>query len=161
MNRAQVVRALLACDALAGELRRALKADARAEFDEQECAATWRLKGVGTVSTSLTSDRVAVTDEAVFLEYVKDAYPTEVEEIHVFRPRETWRRAFLEGVAKRGEPLCDKEGRVVPGVSFVPGGEFHTVSVTPDDEVKAALKRIAAEIAAGERPLALPSEVDA
>lgn len=161
MNRAQVVRAVLACDALAGELRRQLKADAKAEFEEQDCAATWRLKGVGTVSTSLTSDKAVVSDEAAFLDYVRDAYPTEVEEIRIVRPRENWLRAFLEGVAKRGEPVCDRDGRAVPGVVFVPGGDFHTVSIIPDDEMKAELKRAATEIAAGKRPLALPSEVDA
>lgn len=157
MNRSQVVQTIAACDALAAELRRALKADAQAEYVEQGTAPTWRLPGY-TVSTSITHDSVEVVDEAAWLDYVSEEFPTEVEVIT--RARAAWQTSFLAEIAARGEPPCDRDGRVVPGVVFRPGGEFKSVSVLPGSATRTSLRAIAADIAAGRRPLGLPDTVE-
>jgi hypothetical protein len=161
VNRAQQIEALAACEALAKALRANLNADALAEFEEQDCAPAWRTPGF-TVSTSLTTDTIAITDDKAFLAYVEQRYPTEVETITIVRPRPAWQGVFFDGLRKRGEPLCDDEGTVVPGLEFRPGGQFRAVSVIPKSATRARLARVADEIASGRLPLALPAlaEVD-
>jgi hypothetical protein len=162
VNRAQQVEALAACEALAKALRENLNADARAEFVEQGCAPSWRLPGF-TVSTSLTSDVIAITDEAAFKAYVAERYPTEIETVTITRVRQAWQGGMFAKLLAAGEPLSDDEGTVVPGLEFRPGGDFRSVSLLPKSATKLRLATVAAEIAAGTRPLALPSvaEVDA
>jgi hypothetical protein len=157
VNRAQIVQAIAACDALAAELRLSLKADAAAEFAEQGTAPTWRLPGY-TVSTAVTHDAVEVVNDAAWLAYVREEFPTEVEV--VTRARSAWQASFLADVAFRGDPPCDRDGRVIPGLAFRPGGEFASVSVRPQAATKASLRAIAADIAAGRRPLGLPQTVE-
>lgn len=153
MNRAQVVQAIAACDALATELRRALRADAAAEYAEQGCAPTWRMPGY-TVTTAVTHGAPRVADEAALLAYVADRYPTEVETIRRVRPAFLVR--LLDEVTGRGEPPCDSDGTVIPGLEWVPGGEFRSVSIRPAPGTVAELRRVAREIAEGRAPLALP-----
>lgn len=153
LNRAQIVRTIAACDALAAELRNALKADAAAEYAEQGTAPTWRMPGF-TVSTSITHDAIEVVDERAWRAYVKQAYPTEIET--VIRVRPAWQNVFFAGVAQRGDPPCDVEGTVIPGLVFVAGGDFKSVSVLPLAGTKANLRAVAQEIVAGKRPLGLP-----
>lgn len=153
MNRAQIVQAIAACDALSAELRQALRADAAAEYAEQGTAPTWRLRGI-TVSTSIAHDSVYVLDERAWVKYVSRAYPTELEEI--LRVQPAWQIDFLAKVAERGDPPCDVDGTVIPGLAFRPGGEFQAVSVRPAPETKARLRAIAADITAGRRALELP-----
>lgn len=154
MNRANIVQAIAACDALGAELRRQLKADAAAEYAEQGTAPTWRLPGF-TVSTSITHPTVEVVDEPAFRRWVEVEYPTEIETIKRVRP--AWQAAFLAEVTRRGDPPCDAGGIVLPGLRYVPGGEFRSVSVLPSADTKSVLRTMAQEIAAGRRPLALPS----
>ena len=154
MNRAELVRAIAACDALGEELRRTLRADAEAEYIEQGTAPTWRVPGV-TVSTAVTRDRVDVVDEHALIEYVADRCPTEVVTVRQVRP--AFLRALIADVSARGvDPPCDVDGRVVPGLVWRRGGEFRSVSVRPSAELADELTRAAREIAAGRRPLSLP-----
>lgn len=157
MNRAQAVQAIAACDALASELRKALRADAHAEFVEQGTAPTWRLPGY-TVSTAVTHDSIEVVDDAAFLAYVAEVHPTEVEVTRRVRP--AFQLALFAGAVERGDPPCDRDGRVIDGVVFRPGGEFKSVSVLPLAGTKASLRAIAADIAAGKLPLGLPATVE-
>lgn len=153
MNRAELVRALAACEALAEQMREALNADARAEFDEQGTAPTWRMRDF-TVTASLTKDTVVVADPAAFMKWVKLAYPAAVEE----QVNPQWQRDFLNRKVRREDPPSDVEGQVIPGLGLRPGGQIKAVSVLPAAEVKARLTQAAAEIVAGQRPLALPTE---
>ncbi len=155
-----MVQALAACDVLAAELRKKLRSDAEVEFREQGCAPTWRIPGF-TVTASITHNGVAVDDQAAFVGYVAAAYPTEVETVTVTRVRQAWQERFLKEVVARGEPPCDADGTVVPGLRFVPGGEFKSVSVTPTADSRSELRATAKEIASGVRPLALPVVGDA
>jgi hypothetical protein len=160
VNRADMVAAVTACDVLAGQLRKALRADALHEFTENHTAATWRLPG-HTVSTSISHDSVYVSDEDAFLHYVRQAYPTEVETVTITRVRAAWRAGFLKDVAERGFPPADPEGTVVPGLTFEAGGHFVGVSVRPTAAYTRQLRQIADEIVTGVRPLGLPAgEVD-
>lgn len=162
MNRAETARAIAACEAMAKKLRAALTADAQAEFDAQGTVPTWKLPGVGiTVVGSTAHPSVAIVDEAAFLAWVAQRYPTEVEEVVITRARPAWQGAFLTAVAERGDPPSDDEGTVIPGLEWRPGGGFDGIALRVDRDTKAALAGYADEIVAGLRPLALPSEVDA
>ncbi len=158
MNRAEIARAAAACDAMAKKLREALVADARNEYDEHGTVPTWRLPGM-TVSGRTTTASVAISDEGAFDEWAEKHYPSEIERVFVVRAKGAWLAAFLKGVAARGEPLCDKDGAEVSGLSFRPGGEFDGIAVKVDSDVKEMFADYAAEITAGLRPLALPPVV--
>jgi hypothetical protein len=160
VNRAETARAIAACEAMAKKLRAALTADALAEFEGQGTVPTWKLPGI-TVVGSTTRPSVAVTDEAAFLAWVAERYPSEVEQVVITRPRPAWQGVFLTAVAERGDPPCDSEGEVIPGLEWRPGGGFEGIALRVDRDTKAALAGFADEIVAGRRPLALPSEVDA
>lgn len=154
MNRAELVKAIAACEALAGELRRRLKDDAVREYVEHGTAPSWRMPGV-TVSTAVTQPSVVVADERAWLEYVNVRHPTEVETVRRARP--AWQVAFLTGVAQRGDPPCDADGLVIPGLVWQPGGDVRAVAVRPSAQLRAQLTDVAREIADGRRPLALPT----
>lgn len=160
MNRADIARGIAACEAMARQLRAALVADAEAEYREQGTVPTWRLPGI-TVSGSTTNPTVAITDEAAFLAWVAERYPTEVEQVTITRVRAAWQDRFLKEVIARGEPACDENGEVVPGLQWRPGGGFGGISLRVDAETKAFIREHAEQIVAGVRPLELPSGVTA
>jgi hypothetical protein len=156
MNRADIARGIAACETMARELRAALTADAEAEFVEQGTVPTWRLPGI-TVAGATSNPSVAIVDEAAFLEWVAQRYPTEVEQISITRPRPAWQAGFLAGVAGRGEPACDEQGERIPGLEWRPGGCFVGISLRVDSQTKALVRSHAQAVVAGERPLQLPS----
>lgn len=160
MNRAEIARGIAACEAMAKKLRAALTADAQAEYDEQGTVPTWKLPGI-TVVGATAHPSVAIVDENAFLAWVAERYPTEVEKVVITRVRPAWQGPFLTAVAERGDPPCDTEGEVIPGLEWRPGGGFDGIALRVDRDTKAALAGYADEIVAGRRPLALPSEVDA
>jgi hypothetical protein len=116
-----------------------LEAQARAEYDRDGSAPTWRIPGVGTVPFTLSSDRVDVADEAAYTAWVATRYPTEV----VTRVRPTFDEQLRKQLAKRGEPLCDDEGTVIPGLRFVPGGTPRGIQLRPTTEARADASAIA------------------
>lgn len=154
LNRAEMIRAAAACDALGSALRAAIKAAARADFEEQGTAPTYRMPGY-TVSTSITHDGIEVVDEQLWLEFVTRRWPGEVETVR--RVRSSWQSVYFAAVLGRGDPPCDDEGTVLPGLAYRRGGEFRSVSVLPDAQTKWLLRKTAAEIASGVRPLELPT----
>jgi len=160
VNRAEIARAIVACEAMAKQLRVALEADALAEYEEQGTVPTWRLPGLKVVG-STTNDAAYVADEQTFLAWVQDRYPSEVETVTLTRVRPVWQKAFLADVAKRGDPPCDLDGEAVPGVRWIPGGAFGGLAFRPDPSLKALVREHAREIVAGTRPLELPSQVPA
>jgi hypothetical protein len=143
---------------MAKQLRRALEADARNEFEEQGTVPTWRLPGI-TVSGSTTHPTVVVSDEKAFLAWAKRYHPNEVETVTFERVKPQWQAPFLKGVASRGLPMVDKDGVEVEGLTYRPGGDFDGIALKVDSDVKEMLADYAAEIAAGIRPLALPPVV--
>ena len=159
MNRAQMVQAIAACDVLAAELRKALRADAEAEYVEQGTAPTWRMPGY-TVSTSISHDAVVVADEKAWRAWVGRDHPGEIETVSYVR--RSFQDAFLASLGENGrmDPPHTADGEIVPGLVFVPGGEFRSVSVLPMPATRSSLRAIAADIAMGRRPLGLPETVE-
>ncbi|MFC0504268.1 hypothetical protein [Micromonospora costi] len=154
MNRAEKIHALFACDQLARALRRSLNADAEREYADQGIVPSWKAPGI-TASGSTSKPSVAVVDEPAFLAWVAKRYPTEVETIQRVRP--AWQGQFFEGVVSRGAPACDPQGEEIPGVEWRPGGTFGSISLTASRDTKALIGQLADEIAAGTRPLELPT----
>ena len=149
MSRADLVARLIAYEAAARQIKAALKAEGALEHEQNGSTPTWRL-AFATASGSETHDRIDVTDLEKLMDYLGKRYPTEVatRTVRVVRNQE-WltqlrerlailHRADLDEIAgqERAEdappPLIrDDEGAEVPGVTFVAGGDFLTVSVTP------------------------------
>jgi hypothetical protein len=155
-----MAQALAACETMAKKLRDAIAADAQAEFDEQGTVPTWRMPDAGiTVSGSTKHPSVAIVDEQAFLNWVQEHHPSEIKTVTLVQP--AWQQAFLAAVAERGEPLCDDQGDIIPGLEYRPGGGFAGISVRVEPAIKMVLGLYADEVVTGKRPLALPSEVDA
>lgn len=149
MNRTDAIKAIVWLDQLAAQakaeaakLRADLVADARAEFDEQGTAPTWRIPDVATVAASVSHETVYVADEAVFTKWAVERYPTEVETIR--RIRESWRTRFLGEVIVEFEGLVDRStGEVVPGLAVKAGGEFAGISIRPTSAAKEVFSALA------------------
>lgn len=146
MNRADVVSRVVWLDqviAAAKEARGALvadlEADAKAEYEEQQTASTWRIKGVATVPQSVTNDAVVVESEPRFVDWVAQRFPTEVDTI--IRP--AFRKLLLGELIHVADGVCHIDGEVVPGVEFRAGGEFIGVSVRATPEAKQAFGAVA------------------
>lgn len=154
MNRAEIARAIAACEALAKTLRRKLITEAEAEYIGEGMVPSWKLPGI-TVSGSTTNPSVVVVDEPAFLAWVAERYPTEVETIRRVRP--AWQGRFLDGVVERGNPPCDPQGEEIPGLEWRAGGTFNGISMRVNAATKALIASHADEIAAGTRPLELPA----
>lgn len=150
LTRADRIRALAMCEALAGVLRDGLKAEA-AKDAEAGTLDTWRAAGI-TVSASEYHPCVVVVDELQFLRYVQAVHPSEVEQ----RPRPAWLTEFLKKLAAQGGPPVDREGTVIPGLEYRPGGGFKTISVQYSGDTKQVLQEVASAVVAGTMPLALP-----
>lgn len=160
LSRADKARAIVMFEELAAALRVELLGEAAAEH-AQGSTPSWRMGDV-TVSSSLSNPSVVVEDPKAFLAYVEAVYPTEVETIvpePVTQIRPHFAKNLLTQLAKSGAAV-DHEGTVIPGLKFVPGGVLRSIAVKPTSEFKADATRFALEVAAGQRPLALPSVAD-
>ena len=155
MNRAELVRRLLAHRAAADALEDALKADAREEYEGNGTAASWRMD-FATVSASISHDTVEVADVATFHAWLAGRSPSEIETVTVLRVRNPeWRSQLLKGYAamhdpEQGDVVHDVHGEVVPGLRFVRGGRFVTASVVPARGVKGLLGQAARAYAQGQ-----------
>jgi hypothetical protein len=156
MNRSEKARAVVLFEELAVALRAELFGEAAHEHS-QGSTPSWRM-GEVTVSSSLSNPTVVIDDQAAFLAYVQATYPTEVETVvtTTTQVRPHFAKDVLTRLAKSGD-VVDHEGTVVPGLRFVPGGNLRSISVKPTPGFKADATRFALEVAAGQRPLALPS----
>lgn len=156
----------LAHKAAAAAFRAALEADARAEYEEQGTAPTWRVP-FATVPTSVEHDGVEVVDETKVIEYLKRKHPGEVKTVVVVR-NPTWLGNLLATAAERGltslietdeidklsnPKIVDEDGEEIPGVAWRPGGAFKSISVTPTDRMRRELAKMAKLYANGEGPL--------
>lgn len=152
MNRADRIRLLAVLDAMAGEIRRDLKADAAAEFIKEGMAPTWKADGI-TAAASRTHDRVEIADEDEFMVWLLENHPEWVRTVVVpINPEQI--KQYLASLATFGPSLEEDEpmpepGRSaptyarVPGLLWVRGGEFKTVSVTVETPVKRELAKLA------------------
>lgn len=148
MNRTELVQACIWLDQLAAQakaerakLAAQLSADARAEFEEQGTAPTWRIPDVAVVAASVSHEAAFVSDEKAFVEWMAKRFPSEVETVTRVRP--AWQTAFLSGLQSAGEVACAPDGEVVPGVSVRPGGEFAGVSIRATGAAKEVFGRLA------------------
>ena len=139
MNRSDLIKAVIWLDQVASQakseaakLRDELAADARAEFDEQGAAPTWRIPDLATVAASVSHESAYVEHEAEFTRWVAERYPHNIAQ--VVRP--AFAKVLLESAAihYHGADLiaADPEtGEVIPGVAVRPGGVFAGLSIRP------------------------------
>lgn len=149
MNRTEVVTRIVFYDQVAAKakeaaqaLRETLALDARAEFEEQGTAPTWRIPDVATVATAVTHESAALVNERAFVAWVAQRFPTEVETIQRARP--AWMAPYLSTLVASGEDAVDPAtGEVVPGIAMRPGGNFAGVSIRPTAQGKAVIGAVA------------------
>lgn len=138
MNRTKLVQGIVWLEQLskravaeAAKLRAQLKDDARAEFEEQGTASTWRIPDIATVSTAVTHESVVVDNLAKLTDWVAARFPTEVVAQPTIRP------AFLDQLLERltqhagdGVVCLVDTGEVIPGLTARAGGEFKGISIS-------------------------------
>lgn len=146
-NRAELVRRLIAYEAAAKEIKRALRAEGEHEHRENGTTTGHRM-AYARVTGSETADHLDVVDADAFLAYLAGRYPSEVTTRTVQVVRNTdWLAQVKDALARmsrleydeipEGEerpsrgPVVDADGTIIPGVAFVPGGDYITTSVTP------------------------------
>lgn len=151
MNRAELVRRLIVAEAVARQIKSALKEEGRIEYDENGTAATYRM-GYATVAGSQTNDGVDVVDPDSFMAYLAGRYPTEVKTVttQVVRNPE-WLAQVKDALARISRlvydelpaeerqgtgPVVDEDGSIIPGAEFRPGGAYITTSVTPNSTAR-------------------------
>lgn len=147
MNRTQLTTAVIWLDAIAeaakaksAELRADLAADAKAEYEEQGTAPTWRIPDVATVSASVSHEAAYVDDERAFVRWVTERYPDEV----VTSVRPSWQKAFLSAATIDGDSVADRStGEVVPGLGVREGGRLTGVSIRATSDAKGVFAAVA------------------
>lgn len=148
MSRASLALRLLVAEATVKAARAALRAEGELEHTENRSVPTWRMS-FATVAGSETRDHAEVTDPKAFLGYLIGRYPTEVTQRTVTEVRNPeWLAQLLDRLAVAGPvneagDVTDDEHTVIPGVKFVPGGRFVTVSVTPKPPARVRLAKAA------------------
>lgn len=149
MNRTETVQAIIWLDQLAAKvkaeaakLREQIYADARAEYEEQGTAPTWRIPDVATVAASVSHESVSVDNSRALVAWVEQRYPTEVERVPTVRA--AWLADFLLRAKPNGDVACDPDtGEIVPGLSVREGGHFAGVSIRATSDAKAVFGALA------------------
>lgn len=151
MNRSDLVQRIILLDQIAEKvkqesqaLRSVLMLDARAEFEEQGSAPTWRMPDLATVATAVTHGSVSVADEYTFRRWVAERHPDQLY-VPTERVREAWQAEFLAKLTVADGVASDSEGEVIPGLRVKEGGEFSGISI----RATAAAKELFGSIAAG------------
>ena len=146
MNRSDLVQRIIFLDQVEKQikaesqaLRSVLMLDAKAEYEEQGAAPTWRMPDLATVATAVTHTSVSVADEAAFRAWVAKRYPEEV--YTVSRVREAWQAAFLGALSEDFDPVT---GEVIPGLRVKEGGEFSGISIRATAAAKELFGMLAA-----------------
>lgn len=156
MNRLDMTRNVLkieaardALDRMAKAIRDELNADARAEYEEQGSAQTWRFD-IGTWSQGVSKPKAVVAEPRAFMAWVKERYPSEVVEA----VNSAFQGALLERLSLVGELVMDPStGEVVPGLGVRPGGKPQSLRFLPAGDAQAVADQMAdklvAELTAG------------
>lgn len=157
-----MVRQVVALEALTAEMRAALKAEAQEEHEGNGTVPTWKLPDGTSVVGSQHADRCEVTDQDAFMAWLVEHMPQLVHTVVVARDPKVV-AAVLADVAKSG-PRPDPEtgerpelkpdeqadnAADIPGVAFVQGGAFKTITILADSGVKRRLKLLARDYLAG------------
>lgn len=125
MNRAEMTRRVLLLEAAAQQLteraraiRDDLNADARAEYEEQGSAQTWRFD-IGTWSQGISKEAPTVDNPTTWAAWVKRRHPDAV--VEVVNP--PFQKALLASLETLGEVVIEPDtGEIVPGLGVRPGG---------------------------------------
>lgn len=149
MNRTEITTAIIWLDQLAAaakaegaKLREMVYADAKAEYEEQGTAPTWRIPDVATIAASVSHESVSVGDTDALVEWVIQRYPTEIEVKTVVRA--AWLNDFVTRCEPNGDVACDPStGEVVPGLSVREGGRFAGITIRPTADAKAVFAAVA------------------
>jgi hypothetical protein len=147
MNRTDAIKAIVWYDQLiaaakteAAKLRADLYADAKAEFEEQGTAPTWRIPDLATVAAAVSHTAVYVSDEHAFTDWVAKRYPEQIET----RVRPSFVSANEHWTQVSGDDVSvAKTGEVVPGLAVRHGGEFAGVSIRATAEAKEVFRALA------------------
>lgn len=145
-GRDEILRRYLVYKAAQAALHEALKAEGRVEHEAHKMASTFRA-GFATAGTSVTNDHVEITDQDALVAYIAGRYPTEVVTRTVTSVRNpAWLERLLDTWAVVGPEddegtIADDDGVIVPGVKWVEGGQFITVSVTPKPVAKKLIEK--------------------
>lgn len=162
MNRADMIRQLAALEALAGAMREALKEEAAAEHADNGTTPSWRTADGTLVVGSVHGDRCEVTDQDALMAWLVEQYPQMVHTVVVPRDPKVV-AALLADVAASGprpDPVTGERPALqpgeqaanaadIPGVVYVQGGLFKTITVTVESTAKRRLKTEARDYLAG------------
>lgn len=166
-NRAESLRVIAMCEAVAKALREQLAGEARDEYEGNGTRAVWDVPGVGKVVTSIDQPGVIVSDREAWMGYARKRWPDEIVMTPAFRnpafekvAREAFEKLFA-GVeaaeefmtARTNGIVLDDEGSAVPGLRWVEGGAFRSASLTVDPKLKRQVADRAREFIAGTGPL--------
>jgi hypothetical protein len=153
MNRADQVRQALIWEAAAkrayaraAQWKARLAADARAEFEEQGTAPTWRLPDLASVWLPVSHETVHVADPEAFAKWVQATHPGEVETVVQVRP--AFQTATVQAARVDGEQVLDAEGTVIPGLAVKAGGEPLALQMRATDGAKPVLAEAAETVLA-------------
>jgi hypothetical protein len=144
LNRAEIMKRLVAHTAAAKACEKWLKDEAQRIFEVEGTADTWKPPGVGTLAVHLNHDAAVVTNEEMFLDYIEATYPDEIKLVRQVR-NPAWQAAMLAGLIPmdpqelkpgQGTQCHDREGTVVKGVAWHKGGTYRTAAFTPNPDLK-------------------------
>jgi hypothetical protein len=167
VTRAEKIRLMLAHTAAAKALRAELEAAARHEHDHEHVRVKWDVPGIAAFATQ-AHDHAEVADPDAFFTYLEKRFPTEIITRTVREVRnQRWLSDLLEAWVKRGpaprrpsalpdEPpgVLDEDGSLIPGLKWVAGGAFKSLTVKPDGAVSRRLDQAARRYALGDAGLA-------
>jgi hypothetical protein len=120
--------------AAAAEVRAALNAEARAEYEQHRTAVSWRMD-IGVASLPISKETAMVGDDTALLKWCRERYPTEVEDVPQIRT--SFQAQLLRRVMCRDGLVLDPDtGEAVPGLVVRPGGVPKTLTFRPDDTVQ-------------------------
>lgn len=147
MNRAELIDHVLYLDELArvvkeqsAAARAILEDQARAEY-AQGIKPSWTTK-TAVVPMSVSTPKFVVTNRPEFTKWVAERHPENIETLTQVRP--AFETAVVARLVKLGEedPVSD-DGELIPGLTFVPGGEPGGISVRPNAGAKKAMNELA------------------
>lgn len=142
MNLAQMVMAAEAHEAAAKAMRLEIELAVARRADADGMAVTLRLPGDrATIAQRFRNDRTSATDANAVVEYLRTYYPDEVmEETRWIVRNPSWLKKWLAGLAVNAETGEAADGpRIVPGVTFTPGGQYDGIAITVSADAKREL----------------------
>lgn len=152
MNRTERLQEVLRLDGIASaarnraqEHRAALTDDARAEFEREGAAPTWRVADIGTITLPVSKEEPFVVNSTTFLAWCKERYPDQVE--HIEQVRGAFQASLLAGAfVEEGDVVDGQSGEIVPGLAVRPGGLPRSLTIRATPEARAVFDAIGARL---------------